>query len=122
MMRERALALLPDAANDDGEFQIAARLWDGDVVLVSGDDAVRLTITSGRVVDAGPALKDTSAQIRIIGPAEGWAKLLQPLPPPFYQDLFAAAAHHGFQIDGAIEDAGAYYPALRRLIELLRAE
>lgn len=121
MMRERALSRFPDAANNDGEFQIAARLWDGDVVLVSGDDAVRLRITSGRIVEAVPAATDATAQIRVIGPADGWAKMLQIAPPPFYQDLYAAA-RHGFQLQGAIEDVGPYYPALRRLIELLRAD
>jgi hypothetical protein len=120
MMRERALARLPDAANNDGEFQIAARLWDGDVVLVSGDDAVRLTIKSGRIVETAATPKDTAAQIRIVGPADGWGKMLQPAPPAFYQDVFAATYYHGFKIDGAIEDVGPYYPALRRLIELLR--
>ena len=48
--------------------------------------------------------------------------MLLPAPPAFYQDLYAAAAHHGFQVHGAVEDVGPYYPALRRLIELLRTE
>jgi hypothetical protein len=121
MMLERALSRLPDAANNDGEFQLAARLWDGEVVLVSGEDAVRLCIESGRVTDAAAAASDASAQIRIVGPPEGWEKMLQRVPPPFYQDLFGAA-WHGFQVNGAIEDVGPYYPALRRLIELLREE
>ena len=122
MMKERALSRLPAAANDDGEFKIAARLWDGDVVLVSGDDVVRLTVTAGRITEATAAPANTDAQIRIAGPAEGWAKMLQPLPPPFYQDLYGAQIHHDFAIQGAIEDVGPYYPALRRLIELLRAD
>lgn len=122
MMRERALSRLPDAANNDGEFQIAARLWDGDVVLVSGDEAVRLAIKAGRITEAAAAAPDTAAKIRIAGPAEGWAKMLEPAPPPFYQDIYAGVAHHGFQLHGALEDVGPYYPALRRLIELLRGE
>jgi hypothetical protein len=121
-MKQRALSMLPAAANSDGEFAIAARFWDGDLLLVSGDDAVRIELTGGRIANAASAAKDDSAQIRVIGPSDGWTKLLQPLPPAFYQDLFAASAHHGFRIEGAIEDVGPYYPALRRLIELLRAE
>jgi hypothetical protein len=122
MMKERALRLLPATANDDGEFKIAARLWDGDIVLVSGADAVRFVVKSGHVVEAAAAAADTEAQIRIVGPAEGWVKLLQAVPPPFYHDLYGAQVHHGFTIHGAIEDVGPYYPALRRLIELLRAD
>jgi hypothetical protein len=122
MMRERALSRLPDAANNDGEFKLAARLWDGDVVLVSGDDAVLLSMTGGRMAEASVVAKDRAAQIRIVGTDEGWAKMLTPHPPAFYQDIMAAATHHGFQFHGAMEDVGPYYPALRRLIELLRAE
>ncbi len=121
-MKQRALSRLPAAANDDGEFRIAARLWDGDVVLVSGDEAVRLTVSAGCITEASSAPANADAQIRIVGPPQGWAKMLQPLPLPFYQDLYGAQIHHGFAIQGAIETVGPYYPALRRLIELLRAD
>src|SRR6185503_7357064 len=109
MMKDRALRMLPAAANTDGEFAIAARLWNGDLLLVSGDDAVRIGVQSGCITSVANASKDDSAQIRIIGPVDGWTKLLQLLPPAFYQDLFAASAHHGFRIEGAIEDVGPYY-------------
>jgi hypothetical protein len=115
------LAVLPDAANSDGEFAIAARLWDADVVFVSGDDAVRFAVRAGRVGDVAPVAADTKAPVRIVGAPEGWEKMLMTPPPPFYQDLFAAWVHHGFRIEGTIEDVMPYYPALRRLIELLRA-
>ena len=122
MIVERALARLPAAANDDGEFALAARLWDGDVVLATTEDAVRLVVTGGKITEASPASKDATAQIRITAPADGWAKMLRAKPEPFYQDVYGAQLHHGFWIQGAIEDVGPYYPALRRLIELLREE
>ncbi|MDP9235891.1 MAG: hypothetical protein M3P30_00580 [Chloroflexota bacterium] len=102
-MRDRAMRLLPAAANDDGEFAIAARMWDADVMLVSGADAVRLTVRAGVITEAAPAPSDAAAPIRIVGPPDGWEKLLRAVPPPFYQDLFGAAAHHAFTIEGAIE-------------------
>lgn len=119
-MKDRAMRLLPAAANEDGEFAIAARMWDADVVLVSGAEAVRLTVRGGRIRHVATAPADAPAPIRIVGPADGWEKLLRTLPPPFYQDLFGAAAHHGFRIEGAIEDVYPYYAALRRLIDILR--
>lgn len=121
MMKERALRLLPAAANDDGEFKIAARLWEGDVVLVSGADAVRLVVKAGRVIEAAAVAVDRDAQIRVVASDEGWEKMLRPEPPAFYQDLYGAQMHHGFAVQGAVEDVGPYYPALRRLIELLRS-
>lgn len=119
-MIDQAMRLLPAAANNDGEFVIAARMWDADVVLASGSEAVRLTLRSGIITEVIVAPADATAAIRIVGPPDGWEKLLRPLPPPFYQDLFGASARHGFTIEGVIEDIYPYYPALRRLIEILR--
>jgi hypothetical protein len=96
-------------------------LWDADVVLVSGGDAVRVVVRGGRMTSVAPDTADAQpAAIRIVGPADGWAKMLLPAPPPFYQDLYGASLHHGFTLEGGIENVGPYYPALRRLIELLR--
>jgi hypothetical protein len=122
MIIERALRRLPQAANDDGEFALAARLWDGDVILATPDHAVRLVIVGGKITEASKASKDATALIRMTGPADGWTKMLQAKPEPFYQDIFGAQLHHGFWIQGAIQDVGPYYPALRRLIELLRQD
>jgi hypothetical protein len=96
-------------------------MWTGDVMFVSDNDAVQVAVRDGRVDTIAPAAADAASMIRIAGPNAGWAKMLAPVPPPFYQDLFGAAAHHGFTIGGHIEDVGPYYPALRRIIELLRA-
>jgi hypothetical protein len=122
MIVERALSRLPNTANSDGEFTLAARLWNGDLVLATPDDAVRIVVAAGKITEASPAPKEASAQIRIAAPADGWAKMLHSKPEAFYQDLFGAQLHHGFWIQGAIEDVGPYYPALRRLIELLRGD
>jgi hypothetical protein len=121
-MKDRAMRILPAAANDDGEFALAARMWDADVLLVSGGEAVRLTVRDGRITAVTGVPLDTAAPIRIVGPPDGWEKLLRTVPPPFYQDLFGAAAHHGFTLEGAIEDVYPYYPALRRLVEILRID
>ena len=109
-------------ANDDGEFALAARMWDADVVFAGGADTVRMTVRGGRIEEAGEVPRKTSGAIRISGPEEGWLAMLQPMPRPFYHDLYGAIAHHGFWMEGRIEDVGPYYAALRRLIELARTE
>jgi hypothetical protein len=114
------LRILPDAANADGEFAIAARMWDAQVVFASERDAVRFDVRDGRVKSASEVSVDSAAPVRVRGSADGWAKLLQASPPPFYQDLFGAAVHHGFTIEGDVETVYPYYAALRRLIELAR--
>lgn len=51
---EQVLRVLPDAANADGEFAIAARMWDADVVFVSDSDAVCMSVHDGVVTAATP--------------------------------------------------------------------
>ena len=65
---------------------------------------------------------DFSASLRreISADAAEWEKLLAPTPQPFYQDVFGAALHHPVSLGGDFETLYAYYPAIRRVIELLR--
>jgi len=55
-----------------------------------------------------------------LAPAEVWERMLEPIPAPFYHDLFAAAVHHGVQMNPDYLDFAAYYPALRRMLEVMR--
>jgi hypothetical protein len=116
-MKERMLRAI-SRANDDAEFGIAARMWNADVVFASGDDAVRMTVREGRIAAVNAAHDGGNTAVRVSGPPEGWEKALQPLPPAFYHDLYGASVHHGFRIEGRVEDVGPYYRALSRLIEL----
>ena len=67
--------------------------------------------------DAPPGPRDVDD--RRPRPAE-WAKLLAPVPPPFYQDVFGASLHHPVSLGGDVETLYAYYPAMRRVLEILR--
>ena len=112
--------LTPALANNDAEFALVARMWDGDVLFACGEDAVMMTVREGRVAKVEQCAQAAAAQIRVIASADAWEKMLQPLPPPFYQDLFGAAARHGVLLLGAPTDVFPYYRAIQRLIELLR--
>jgi hypothetical protein len=114
---QRALA----KANDDPEFRIAARMWNADLAFAAGDDVVRTSIRDGRVTVSSSAANGVPS-IRVVGPADGWARMLRRVPPPFYQDLFGATIYHGFEIDGAVEHFGPYYAAIRRLLDIAREE
>ena len=112
------LESLPEAANLDEEFRIAARLWSTTLRLEAGNEVHRLCIEHGRIARLEHGAGDADLCIR--APAEAWARLLEPVPRPFYQDLWGALAHHGFELSGDLERFYPYYPAVRRLIELLR--
>lgn len=109
---------LPEAANLDDEFRLAARLWSVTLQLESDGEAQRLRIEDGRIVSVEPG--PGNADVCIRGPADGWTRLLEREPRPFYQDLWGALAHHGFELSGDLARFHPWYPAVRRLVELLR--
>jgi hypothetical protein len=111
---------LLDHANDDGEFRVLARSWNATIRLAMGDVHLRLLIRDGRLAAVEPWDGGDACDLTIMGPADGWAEMLAPTPKPFYHDLFAAAVHHGFFFLGDVRHRCAYYPAVRRLVELMR--
>jgi hypothetical protein len=117
--------LIAGAANSDGEFQVAARLWNGSVRLEMGDDALLLQMREGRIESFTPIEKSrlatTAADVRISAPDADWIELLKPVPKPFFQDLMAAMSRQNFQLEGDLVAFYPYYRATCRLIEIMRA-
>lgn len=110
-----------DALDHDPEFAIAARCWNTRVKLRFGAAAVIVRIADGRIAGVrSDATPFNEWQIEIAAPQEEWHRLLEPVPRPFYHDVFAASVHHGFTIGGDLESFYAYYPAVRRMFELMR--
>jgi hypothetical protein len=108
------------ALNEDPEFRLAARYWDGAIELHVDDERCVVTLSEGRVVDVSASGRGRANPVVISAPAEDWAQLLQARPRPFYQDFHAASAHHGFRLGGDVETLWAYYAAVRRSADILR--
>lgn len=108
------------AANADPEFRLAARFWNIKLRLSSDDEAFLLGIQNGEIVDAAPAAPDATCDLSIKAPAATWREMLTPVPRPFYQDLLAAANHYGLRLEGDLLSFFAYYPALSRLVAVMR--
>ena len=106
--------------NEDGEFRLASRFWNTALRLDLGAESRRLRFQEGELREIGSCDSDLQGDLQISAPIEDWRRLLEPVPRPFYQDLFAAQIHHGFQMNADPVDYAAYYPALRRLVEILR--
>ncbi len=106
--------------NEDGEFRLASRFWDARLRLDLGGESRRLCFRNGELCEVEPCEGDVSFDLQISAPVEDWERLLAPVPRPFYQDLLGALLHHGFQLSADPLDYAAYYPALRRLVEILR--
>jgi hypothetical protein len=108
------------ALDEDGEFRLAARFWTGSLGLRIGSTAWTLNLQDGRVATMGRS-RGEEAEIRVEGPESEWLELLAAQPRPFYQDLWGATFRHGVRLEGDAASVAAYYGAIRRLIEVLRA-
>src|SRR5205823_5607196 len=84
-----------------------------------------LRLEAGRpaaAVDASPEpLADQSGLVGLVGPAALWDRILAVVPEPFYNDVVPAQAL-GLVRSGNEVTFWQYYPAIRRLVELLRGD
>ena len=113
----------------DGEWNLTARFWTGAIAVTVGSDATVIHLDDGHLTaveqTTAPAAVATNpgpTDITIAAPAEVWAAMLEDPPRAHYNDLQAAQYHHGLEIGGDELTKYQYYPALRRLLELARAE
>lgn len=118
---------LPDIAalrarfERDPELGHAVRFWTGALIVKAGAARSALRFEAGRLAEAGPRDAPAGPRDVEIAAAPGeWEKLLAPEPPPFYQDVFGASLHHPVSLGGDVETLYAYYPAIRRVLEILR--
>ncbi len=110
---------ITSAANSDGEFKLAARLWNTDLRLEVGADAYLLRMREGHISEFSKA--DASKwDVKISAPVSDWQELLKPIPKPFFQDLMAAMTRQNFKLEGDLLGFNPYYHATCRLFELMR--
>lgn len=112
-----------EAANGDGEFKLAARLWNADVRLEVGAEASVVRVRDGRIVAFAPvdwANRAAGHDVCISAPESDWRELLKPVPKPFFQDLMSAVSRQDFKLEGDVVSFYPYYRAINRLFELMR--
>jgi hypothetical protein len=117
---------LPDLARladrlADGELALAVRFWDGALHLDVAGVRTALRFAPGELprIELAPGAPGPR-DVCISAAREEWQRLLAAVPAPFYQDVYGAGLHHAVSIGGDVETLYAYYPAIRRVIELLR--
>ncbi len=113
------------AGNGDAEFRLMSRFLDTRLELQIGKDRHQIDIHDGEILAIRPADDETHlahpSTILIKAPEDDWQRYLEAVPRPFYQDLWAAQTHHGFEVIGDRATFHAYYRATARLLEVLRA-
>ncbi len=110
-----------DAINADPEFKLASRFFSKDILLVVADAKCIIRIQDGVVIEIklDPTFMNPWSFF-IKGSAETWQKFLQPIPPPFFTDLYGCISRQNFELGGDIEAAFAHYWALTRMLDILR--
>ena len=111
---------LAERLESDGEFGVAARHWSATLRLDIGDDSHAIHLGEGHVTGVEPCASGSQCDVFVSAPVDVWDRMLQAAPRPFYHDLFMAQLHHGVMLNPEVLDYAAYYPALRRLLEVLR--
>ena len=107
------------ACAEDGEFQLAARHWNGGIRLNIGEDTMALKLVDGQV-SAGES-EHTDNVVEFSGSKTVWDKMLAAEPARFHNDLMANMSQDqglSFASDRVVQ--GQYYAAVMRAVELLR--
>jgi hypothetical protein len=110
-----------DSINSDPEFRLASRFFSKDILLIVGDIRCIVRIRDGNVTEIrlNPTFMNPWSFF-IKGSTETWQKFLQPMPPPFFTDLYGCISRQLFELGGDIEAAFAHYWALTRMLDVLR--
>ena len=114
---------LKSMLNGDSEFRVFARYWDGSLRFEVGGDVYHLRMKGGEVtsVDAKAPATSGLGDVVIAAPVDDWARFLEAVPKPFYQDFYPASMHHAFRLGGDPDYLWPYYYAIRRSGEILRS-
>ena len=115
-----AWSTLAERANADPEFRLHARFWNATLRLDVGEARRRLVVEDGAIREVEPCGPDAASDVQVSIPADVFERMCEPVPKPFYHDLFGAVARHGVVLLPEPTAWAAYYPALRRLTEILR--
>lgn len=108
-------------ATVDGEFGLYARYWSGSIAIDIGDKRLAFLLDDGQIDVAHPGAASGPGHIGLAAPRDVWEKILAPVPQPFFNDIMPARAA-GVVLTGEDETIWQYYPAVRRLVDLVREE
>jgi len=82
--------VLRAAVATDAELAVTGRWCTLDLALVAGEEIVLLRVEGGKISEVIPEPDiGASWSVTLRGTREDWLTFLQPVPPPFYQDLLA---------------------------------
>jgi len=110
-----------DVINNDPEFKIAARYMTKDALIEVGKTKCIVKFRDGMVtqIKSEDAFADPW-DFAIRGSLDAWEKFLQPVPPRFYDGIFAGMIRGNFQLEGDTVSAFSHFWAVTRMLDIFR--
>ena len=107
--------------NNDPEFKIAARYMTKDALIEVGKTKCIVKFRDGVVaqIKSEDAFADPW-DFAIRGSLDAWEKFLQPVPPRFYDGIFAGMIRGNFQLEGDTVSAFSHFWAVTRMLDIFR--
>jgi hypothetical protein len=95
------LERLPELVNDDPDLVWRGRGLTARFLVAVGDDEWLVDVQAGRVasVTKGP-FRMASWAFALKGTRAGWDRFWQPVPPPYYQDIFGLLRQGELRLEG----------------------
>ena len=112
--------VLRAAVATDTELAMTGRWCTLDLALVVGEEIVLLRVEGGKISEVIPEPDiGASWSVTLRGTREDWLTFLQPVPPPFYQDLLAMNGRApSFTIEGDRKVFVRHLHALARIFRI----
>lgn len=110
-----------DAINADLEIARLGRFFDGRMCLQFDDDKYILVISRARVIDVIPQpIWDKPFDFKIAATRETWARSAEPVPRPFYQDIFGMMWNHGMTLEGDVVKAMQHIRVVKLMLAAMK--
>jgi hypothetical protein len=114
-------ARLREQINQDGAFRQVSRDMTLNMAIETDGAARMVTFRDGTLTSIKPFITVTEpVDLTIRGDTTFWRNLLSPVPPPRFQNLYAAVRAETCQVSGNAELYWAYFAALTRLFDVMR--
>ena len=107
--------------NSDPEFKIAARYMTKDVCIEVGAVKSIVKLRDGVVTQIQSENTATAPwDFAIRASVDAWEKFLMPVPPRFYDSLFAGMIRGNFRLEGDTIGAFSHFWAVTRMLDVFR--
>jgi len=113
--------LYKKAVEKDSEMKCVGKYFTADFLLDFGGKELLFKVGNGKILDVieSPTMDDPW-QFAVRWPLEDWEKFIQPVPPPFHNDLFAGMYQAGCVLQGDTEAFMGNLKGLFRILAVMR--